>query len=125
MIRFWSQLFRYCRRKDYVIPTIKGGNTGMQLGAINLMPDVAYNTKDPIAVLDFASLYPSIIIAHNLCYSTLIHAEDKKQFDQNDLTEGATGAGYFYFVKNKVRFFCLLRLFLTTTNYNMLLLLCS
>lgn len=27
----------------------------------------------PISVLDFSSLYPSIMMAHNLCYSTLIN----------------------------------------------------
>merc|ERR1740138_1069114 len=28
--------------------------------------------EEPIVVLDFASLYPSIMIAHNLCYTTLL-----------------------------------------------------
>lgn len=28
----------------------------------------------PIATLDFSSLYPSIMMAHNLCYTTLLNA---------------------------------------------------
>ncbi len=36
--------------------------------------------KEPIVTLDFASLYPSIMMAHNLCYTTLIR--DKRVLDE-------------------------------------------
>jgi len=44
-------------------------------GAFVLDPIANYYTV-PIATLDFASLYPSIMMAHNLCYTSLI--KDKK-----------------------------------------------
>jgi DNA polymerase delta subunit 1 len=40
-------------------------------GAYVLDPMTGFH-KEPIATLDFASLYPSIMIAHNLCYTTLV-----------------------------------------------------
>lgn len=39
----------------------------------------------PIATLDFASLYPSIMMAHNLCYTTLL---DRTTIERLRLVEG-------------------------------------
>lgn len=42
-------------------------------GATVLKPLVGYyGLENPVATLDFASLYPSIMMAHNFCYSTII-----------------------------------------------------
>jgi DNA polymerase delta subunit 1 len=40
-------------------------------GATVIEPNKGYYDV-PIATLDFASLYPSIMMAHNLCYTTLL-----------------------------------------------------
>jgi len=40
-------------------------------GAFVIKPVKAFY-KLPIATLDFASLYPSIMMAHNMCYCTLL-----------------------------------------------------
>ena len=45
------------------------------MGATVLEPHRGYHT-DPVAVLDFASLYPSIMIAHNLSADCLLKSED-------------------------------------------------
>ena len=76
MIKVASQLYRKARSMDYLIPSLKsqggGGEDGETFeGATVLDPTTGFYTT-PIATLDFASLYPSIMIAHNLCYTTLI-----------------------------------------------------
>lgn len=48
-------------------------------GATVIEPKRGYY-KDPIATLDFSSLYPSIIMAHNLCYTTLLNTAKQSQF---------------------------------------------
>ena len=48
-------------------------------GATVLEPKAGYYDK-PVATLDFASLYPSIMMAHNLCYTTLLPKGQEKMF---------------------------------------------
>lgn len=43
-------------------------------GATVIEPVRGYYSQ-PIVTLDFNSLYPSIMIAHNLCYTTLIRPQ--------------------------------------------------
>ena len=43
-------------------------------GATVIEPKKGYYDT-PIATLDFSSLYPSIMMAHNLCYTTLLNQQ--------------------------------------------------
>lgn len=73
-IKAFSQILRETRKAGYLVPCIRkesGESTESFVGATVLQPEVgAYFS--PITVCDFASLYPSIIRAHNLCFSTIV-----------------------------------------------------
>jgi DNA polymerase delta subunit 1 len=73
-VKFVSQLFRKALEQKLVIPNLSTeGNSDEQYeGATVIEPTRGYYDV-PIATLDFASLYPSIIQAHNLCYTTLLN----------------------------------------------------
>ena len=86
-IKVLSQLFRKAKEMNYVVQSRKGegGNYDESYeGATVLEPKRGYYDI-PIATLDFSSLYPSIMMAHNLCYTTLL---DKKTITKNNFVEG-------------------------------------
>ena len=68
-------------------------------GATVLEPIRAFYQK-PIATLDFASLYPSIMRAHNLCYSTLLTPEQAAEMNSEDVEKSPCG---HWFVREHVR----------------------
>lgn len=51
-----------------------GGQDEQYEGATVIEPVRGYYPQ-PIVTLDFNSLYPSIMIGHNLCYTTLVKPE--------------------------------------------------
>lgn len=72
-VKFISQLFRKALQQKLVIPNLRNDSSEEQYeGATVIEPEKGYYDV-PIATLDFASLYPSIIQAHNLCYTTLLN----------------------------------------------------
>ncbi|KAK6005069.1 hypothetical protein QM012_007848 [Aureobasidium pullulans] len=85
-VKFISQLFRKALEQQLVIPNLRSEGTEEQYeGATVIEPTRGYYDV-PIATLDFASLYPSIMQAHNLCYTTLLNknAVDKLNFKKDE-----------------------------------------
>jgi DNA polymerase delta subunit 1 len=76
-IKVFSQMAYKARQLNFIIPTFRGGppgtagaDDGYQGATVLDAQTGAY--YGPVTALDFASLYPSIMCAHNLCYSTLV-----------------------------------------------------
>ena len=77
-IKVFSQMAYKARQLNFIIPTFRAGpagtggpdDEGYQGATVLEAQTGAY--YGPITALDFASLYPSIMCAHNLCFSTLV-----------------------------------------------------
>lgn len=72
-IKVFSQLTKKAREMGFKVPTFEYGYTDTTgyVGATVLDAQTgAYYT--PITALDFEGLYPAIMMAHNLCYSSLV-----------------------------------------------------
>lgn len=78
-VKFISQLFRKAREQQLVIPNMNKQDEQEYEGATVIEPIRGYYDV-PVATLDFASLYPSIIQAHNLCYTTLLNKTAVERF---------------------------------------------
>lgn len=102
-IKVFSQMAHAARELGFMIPTIRNKPTSDQQqyqGATVLEAQTgAY--YEPITALDFASLYPSIMCAHNLCYSTLV--TDQRYMDIPGVVYERFGSHVFALEKNGER----------------------
>lgn len=86
-IKVFSQITYETRKAGILVPAweIKEESDEKFLGATVLHANKgAY--FEAVSGLDFASLYPSIMIAHNLCYSTMIPPEHLAKYKDSNLT---------------------------------------
>nr|XP_015801364.2 DNA polymerase delta catalytic subunit [Nothobranchius furzeri] len=100
-IKVVSQLLRQAMKQDLVMPVVKTEGGEDYTGATVIEPEKGYYSL-PIATLDFSSLYPSIMMAHNLCYTTLLQkgSAEKLGLSSEDFIKTPTGD---QFVKSSVR----------------------
>lgn len=103
-MRVFTCLLEVASREGYILPvsTNKSGDGYQGATVIDPVPGF-YNL--PILVMDFASLYPSIMQAHNLCYSTIIHPEDLAKHPHltpDDYETFQLSSGTVHFVKSHV-----------------------
>ena len=75
-VKLFSFVAKRARERGYCVPTRKSDMNGDQdesyEGAFVLEPQTGiYFEREPIAVADFNSLYPSCMMSENLCYTTI------------------------------------------------------
>uniref|UniRef100_A0A672KUH2 DNA polymerase n=1 Tax=Sinocyclocheilus grahami TaxID=75366 RepID=A0A672KUH2_SINGR len=100
-IKVVSQLLRQAMKQDLVMPVVRTEGGEDYTGATVIEPEKGYYSV-PITTLDFSSLYPSIMMAHNLCYTTLLQKSqvEKLSLSPEDFIKTPTGD---LFVKSSVR----------------------
>ncbi|OUM67887.1 hypothetical protein PIROE2DRAFT_58479 [Piromyces sp. E2] len=98
-IKFTNLLYQYCHQNDICINLDSAGVNDYH-GATVLEPTPGvYNL---CSMLDFTSLYPSIIITHNICYTTLITEEEVKKMNKEDYHEIHIDEKTYYYTKQHV-----------------------
>ena len=78
-IKLTSFVAKKCREKETLMPDLEksGGNEGYE-GAIVLPPKCSMYMDNPVACVDYASLYPSSMISQNLSHDSKVWT---KEFD--------------------------------------------
>ena len=88
-IKLTSYIAKKCREKDTLMPVIdKGSQYEAYEGAIVLSPKCDLYLDNPVACVDYASLYPSSMISENLSHDSKVWT---KEYDLNGNLIEVTG----------------------------------
>ncbi|EEB07716.1 DNA polymerase delta catalytic subunit Cdc6 [Schizosaccharomyces japonicus yFS275] len=102
-VKVVSQLYRKALSHDLVIPNIRVNGTDEQYEGATVIEPVKGYYDTPIATLDFSSLYPSIMMAHNLCYTTLTDPETMSRLNMKQDEDYIITPNGDYFVRSNIR----------------------
>jgi DNA polymerase elongation subunit (family B) len=100
-VKLTSYVAKKCREKDTLMPDLEktGGNEGYE-GAIVLPPKCSMYIDNPVACVDYSSLYPSSMISQNYSHDSKVWT---KEYDMDGKLKRTTGSelydnlpGYHY-----------------------------
>ena len=92
-IKLLSFIAKKCREKGILMPDIaKGGSNEGYEGAICLAPKCDLYLDNPIACVDYSSLYPSSMISENICHTSKVWT---KEYDLEGNMIKETGNEYY------------------------------
>ena len=99
-IKLTSYIAKKCREKNTLMPVIDKGNSdeGYE-GAIVLPPKCDLYLNDPVACVDYSSLYPSSMISENISHDSKVwtkeyNLEDKLLVETGERREGEVNYKY-------------------------------
>jgi DNA polymerase delta subunit 1 len=97
-IKVFSMILRKCRKEKLLVPTLKksGQQSADSYEGATVLDPIKNYYQVPIATLDFASLYPSIMQAYNLCYSTLVSPADVNKMDTSLYKKSENGHAFVH-----------------------------
>ncbi|CAD7696782.1 unnamed protein product [Ostreobium quekettii] len=92
-IKVFSQILRKARSRNFLVPNLKkmGQTDGVAYEGATVLEAKQGFYENPVATLDFASLYPSIMMAHNLCYTTLVPKHRVNELPPGDVETSPSG----------------------------------
>jgi len=92
-LKIYSQVYKYCLRQNIVVDggDCRGASRDVPheadeeryVGAHVIEPVPGYYER--VVPLDFSSLYPSIIIAYNICYSTIVANDSVSTYSPSEI----------------------------------------
>lgn len=99
-IKLTSYVAKKCMEKGYLMPDLeKVLSDGGYEGAIVLPPKTKIYVDEPVACVDYSSLYPSSMISQNYCHSSKVWAKEYDLMGQLVKEEGIKDAkgNYIYY----------------------------
>lgn len=111
-VKVWAQLLHESKRPNWQPETALRALLPFEIpreickddkfqGATVFEPIRGWYQDEPVAVADFASLYPSIIVSRNICYSTLVkRTRGLRTFDSGGADTEISPTGSVFVVKH-------------------------